>query len=122
MSINVAMIGRTLMIQHYVTDTATPIFCRMLSVSEAFTPNGRTRAQVIWTLSMKRIDDKSCKFTNSVIAHPIAQFMKFIAQHKISFEDAAVARQRFDGDHNRRETPLFGASIERKARSAKSLS
>jgi hypothetical protein len=115
MSINVEMIGQTLMIQHYIAEVASPTICRMVSVSDAFTPNGRTRAQVIWTLSVKRIDDQSCEYTNSVVAHPTAEFMKFIAEHKISFEDAAVARQRDGGDHNRRETPLFAASIERKA-------
>jgi hypothetical protein len=115
MSINVEMIGKTLMIQHYVAETATPALCRMVSVSDAFTPNGRTRVQVIWTLSVKRIDDRTCEYTNSVVAHPTSEFMDFIATHKISFEDAAAARQHDGGDHNRRETPLFAASIERRA-------
>jgi len=51
MSINVEMIGSTLMIQHYVAEVATPTLCRMVSTSDAFTPNGRTRVQVIWTLA-----------------------------------------------------------------------
>jgi hypothetical protein len=113
MSINVEVIGKTLMIQHYVAEVATPTLCRMVSVSDAFTPNGRTRVQVIWTLSAKRIDDRSCEYTNGVIAHPTAEFMEFIAQHNVRFEDAAAARQDDGGDHNRRETPLFAESIER---------
>ena len=115
MSINVEMIGMTLMIQHYVAETATPSLCRMVSISDAFTPNGRSRVQVIWTLSVKRIDDNSCEYTNSVVAHPTSEFMDFIAKHNIRFEDAAAQRQHDGGDHNRRETPLFAASIERKA-------
>jgi hypothetical protein len=115
MSINVEMIGKTLMIQHYVAETATAQLCRMVSTSDAFTPNGRTRVQVIWTLSVQRIDDSSCEYTNSVVAHPTAEFMDFIAKHQISFEDAAAGRQHDGGDHNRRETPLFAASIERLA-------
>jgi hypothetical protein len=115
MSINVEMIGQTLMIQHYVAETSTPTLCRMVSTSDAFTPNGRTRVQVIWTLSAKKIDDNTCEYTNSVVAHPTQEFMDFIAKHNMSFEDAAAARQRDGGDHNRRETPLFAASIERKA-------
>jgi hypothetical protein len=115
MSINVEMIGKTLMIQHYVAEVATATLCRMVSTSDAFTPNGHTRVQVIWTLSAKPIDEKTCEYTNSVIAHPTAEFMEFIAKHNMSFEDAAAARQRDGGDHNRRETPLFAASIERKA-------
>lgn len=115
MSINIEMIGQTLMVQHYVAETATPHLCRMISTSDAFTPNGHTRVQVIWTLSAKRVDDTHCEYTNSVVAHPTAAFMDFIAAHKISFEQAAAVRQRDGGDHNRRETPLFAESIARKA-------
>jgi hypothetical protein len=70
---------------------------------------------VIWTLSVKRIDDKSCEYTNSVVAHPTSEFMDFIAKHNICFKDAAAQRQHDGGDHNRRETPLFAASLERMA-------
>ncbi len=113
MSINVEIIGQTLMIQHYVAETATPQICRMVSTSDVFTPNGRTRVQVIWTLSAKRIDDGHSEYTNSVVAHPTASFMDFIAQHGMTFEQAAAARQHDGGDHNRRETPLFAESIAR---------
>jgi hypothetical protein len=113
MSINVEMIGQTLMIQHYVAETATAHLCRMVSTSDAFTPNGRTRVQIIWTLSVKPVDDTHCEYTNSVIAHPTAAFMDFIAAHKISFERAAAARQYDGGEHNRRETPLYAESIAR---------
>lgn len=115
MSINVEVIGKTLMIQHYVAEIATPTLCRMVSTSDAFTPNGRTRVQVIWTLSAKQVNESSCEYTNSVVAHPTAEFMDFIAKHNIAFEEAAQVRQHDGGDHNRRETPLFAASIERKA-------
>jgi hypothetical protein len=115
MSINVEMIGKTLMIQHYVAEVATPSLCRMVSTSDAFTPNGHTRVQVVWTLSAKQLNEKTCEYTNNVVAHPTAEFMDFIAKNNISFEEAAKARQHDGGDHNRRETPLFAASIERKA-------
>lgn len=120
MSINVEMIGQTLMIQHYVAETATPSLCRMVSISDAFTPNGRTRVQIIWTLSIKAIDAHSCEYTNSVVGHPTQEFMDFIAAHNITWEAAAAGRQHDGGDHNRRETPLFAASIERKALSRSS--
>jgi hypothetical protein len=115
MAVNVETIGKTLMIQHFVAETASPSLCRMVSTSDAFTPNGRTRVQVIWTLRVTRIDEKSCLYTNSVVAHPTSEFMDFIAKHNIPFEDAAAQRQHDGGDHNRRETPLFAASIERMA-------
>lgn len=115
MSINVEMIGKTLMVQHYVAEIARPSLCRMVSTSDAFTPNGRTRVQVIWTLSVKKIDENTCEYTNSVVAHPTQEFLDFIAEHGTPFEDAADARQRDGGNHNSRETPLFAASIERYA-------
>lgn len=115
MSINVERIGQTLMVQHYVAETATPTLCRMVSTSDAFTPNGPTRVQVIWELSVKKIDDTHCEYTNSVVAHPTEAFMAFIAERGLTFEQAAEARQRDGGDHNRRETPFFAESIARKA-------
>jgi len=41
--------------------------------------------------------------------------MDLIAAYNMTLEEAAAARQRDGGDHNRRETPLFAASIERQA-------
>ena len=115
MLVNVEMIGHALMVQRYVAEIATPALCKMVSVSEAFTPNGRTRVQAVWNLSVKRIDENSCEFVNSMTVHPTAEFMDLIAQHKIKLKDAVGARQHVEGEHNRHETPLMAASIERMA-------
>jgi hypothetical protein len=115
MLLNVEMIGHALMVQRYAVETATPTLCKLVSLSEAFTPNGRTRVQVVWTLNTKRIDENTCELVNSMTVHPTAEFMDFIAQHKIKFKDAAGARQHVEGEHHRRETPLMAASIERMA-------
>jgi hypothetical protein len=45
--------------------------------------------------------------------------MNFIARHGQTFEVAATARQAASGDHCRRETPLFAASIGRHANATK---
>jgi len=71
--------------------------------------------QVIWTRNAKPIDEQTCEYASSVVAHPTVEFMALIARHNITFADATVARQHDGGDHNRRETPLFAASIERHA-------
>lgn len=115
MVINVEMIGHALMIQRYVAETATPTLCKLVSVSEAFTPNGRTHVQVVRTLNVKKIDENACELVSSTTVHPTAEFMDFVAQHKIKFKDAVGARQHVEGEHNRRETPLMAASIERMA-------
>lgn len=115
MFLNVEMIGHALMVQRYVVETATAALCKLVSLSEAFTPNGRTRVQVVWTLNTKKIDENTCELVNSMTVHPTAEFMDFIAQHKIKFKNAAGARQHVEGEHRRRETPLMAASIERMA-------
>ena len=115
MSINVEMIGTTLMIQHYVGEITEPRLCRMVSLSDAISANGRTKVHVLWELSVKPIGSTRCEYTNSVTATPTEEFLAFIKRHGISFEQAAAARQAAGDDHNRRETPLFAKSIARGA-------
>ncbi|ACB95077.1 hypothetical protein [Beijerinckia indica] len=115
MSINVEMIGTGLVIQHYVADEATPTYCRMNSISDVFTAAGRTQVNVIWELIAEAIDGGRTRYTNRVTSHPTDVFMSFLKEHGQTFEQAAAARQAASGDHNRRETPLFAASIARKA-------
>jgi hypothetical protein len=115
MSINVEMIGTGLVIQHYVAEEATASYCRMNSISDVFTPAGRTQVNVVWELIAEAIDGGRTRYTNRVTSHPTDAFMDFIAAHGQTFEQAAAARQAAGGDHNRRETPLFAASIARRA-------
>lgn len=115
MSINVEMIGSGLVIQHYVAEEATASYCRMNSISDVFTPAGRTEVNVVWELIAEAIDGGRTRYTNRVTSHPTDAFMDFIAAHGQTFEQAAAARQAASGDHNRRETPLFAASIARRA-------
>ncbi len=116
MSINVEMIGTGLVVQHYVGDITEAAHCRMVSTSDVFTPKGRTKVQVIWDLSVKKVDDHRSEYTNSVVSHPTEEFLAFIKEHGISWEQASADRQASSGDHNRRETPLFAESIARAAR------
>src|SRR4029077_6216176 len=84
MSINVEMIGETLMIQHYIGEITETHFCRMVSLSDAFTPNGRTWVRVLGELSVKPINSIRCEYTNSVTATPTKKFLDFIKRHGIS--------------------------------------
>ncbi|KQY50719.1 hypothetical protein ASD46_23225 [Rhizobium sp. Root491] len=115
MSINVEQIGSGLVVQHYVAEAAEPTYCRMNSISDVFTASGRTQVNVVWELIAEKIDDGRTRYTNKVTAHPTDSFMKFIEDHGVAYEDAAAARQAAGGDHNSRETPLFAASIARRA-------
>lgn len=121
MSINVEQIGEALVIQHYVGKITEKHHCRMVSHSDVYTPNGRSKVQVIGDLSVKPIDGEHCEYTNSVVGLTTPEFLTFIEKHGITLEQAAAARQKASGDHNRRETPLFAGSIERRSL-AKSVS
>jgi hypothetical protein len=114
-SINVEMIGESLMIQQYVGELVGPRHCRLVSRSTAFSARGRTSVEVMWHLKVEPIDDRSCAYTNRVIATATDEFLAFIAHHGTSLEQARTARQDASSAHNRIETPLFAQSIERRA-------
>jgi hypothetical protein len=115
MSINVEMIGDALVVQHYVAETREPHFCRLVSISDSISPVGRTKLQVIWELSVKKIDDQTCEYTNHIRSSAIDQTLLFFQEHNIPFEKAREARQQASHAHNQEETPEFAKSIERKA-------
>src|SRR5689334_25187974 len=62
MSINVEIIGGSLMVQHYVEELAQPDNLTLVSNSDVFAPTGRTKLHVVWDLSVQKIDDETCEF------------------------------------------------------------
>ena len=113
MSINVEVIGGSLMVQHYVETLAEPHHLILDSVSDIFTPNGRTTINVLWELSVKVLDDRRCEFTNHVRSRATEAFRTLLDKQGIPFEVFRAQRQPMSIAHNRGETPLFAASIER---------
>ena len=113
MSINVENIGESLVVQHYVAEIAEKHFCRMLSISDVFTPNGRTKTRVLWVLRAVSAGDGRTEYTNYVRGSTTDEFMTFIQQHGISYDQAKAARQAASSDHCRRETPFYAESIAR---------
>jgi hypothetical protein len=115
MSINVESIGEALMVQHFVAEVWKPHFCRLTSISDAITAKGRTRVHLIWEISVERIDDHSCEYSNHIHATATDEFLAFIANSDITFEQARAARQQASDAHNLQETPKFAKSIELRA-------
>jgi hypothetical protein len=115
MSINVKMIGQNLMIQQYVGEITNPDHCRMVSTSEVFGPLGRTTLHVIWDLDVQRLDEHSCEYINHVIGSATDEFVAMIDEHGVSLAQAATADQEASSAHNKKETPLYAQSIERRA-------
>lgn len=115
MSINVEVIGGNPMVQHYQEEVSEPHHLILTSFSDVFTPTGRVVIHVHWELSVKKISDNQCEFTNRVITHATEDMMRGLARQGIPFEMFKAQRQPVSIDHNRGETPFFAKSIERYA-------
>ena len=115
MSINVEVIGGSLMVQHYVETLSRKDHLVLDSESDVFTPTGRTSIHVAWELSVKELDNGRCEFTNRVRSYATEEMMNFLARQGIPFDQFRAQRQPASIAHNKGETPLFAASIERAA-------
>jgi hypothetical protein len=115
MSLNVETIGDALMVQHYIGEIRERSRCVMVSISDAITAGGRNKVKVVWELSVAKIDDKTCQYTNHIHASATDEFLEFLEKNNIPFEHAREARQQASDIHNREETPNFAKSLERLA-------
>jgi hypothetical protein len=114
MSINVETIGEALMVQHFVAEVWERHFCRLISISDGITMKGRTKVQLVWELSAKKIDNHTCEYSNHIHASATDEFLTFIEKNGVTFEQARAARQQASDSHNCEETPNFAKSIERR--------
>ena len=115
MSINVEIIGGSLMVQHYVADINEPDHLRLVSLSDLFTPAGRTKIEVIWDLRVRKLDEDSCEFTNTVRSAAPPEMQTFLADQGLAFDPFRAARGPNSEAHNRQETPEYALSIQRHA-------
>ncbi|MGZ6116184.1 MAG: hypothetical protein ACXWM9_16415 [Gemmatimonadaceae bacterium] len=115
MSINVEILGGSLIVEHYVEEVGRRDHLRLASDSDVFTPTGRTKISVIWDLRVKKIDAKTCEFTNTVHSSATPDLIDFLGRQGIPLEVFRAARKPISEAHNRQETPLFAQSIERHA-------
>jgi hypothetical protein len=116
MSINVEVLGGSLMVQHYVEDVAEQNHLRLVSTSDLFTPAGRTKIGVIWELRVRRTDNDSCELTNTVSGFATSELLEFLAKQGIPLDGFVAAQRPIVEAHNRQETPLFAKSIEAHAK------
>lgn len=115
MSINVETIGGSLMVQHYVETLAEKGHLVLDSESDVFTPSGPTKIHVTWELSVRALDKDRCEFTNRVQSFATPEMLDLLDRQGIPFDQFRTQRQPASIAHNRGETPLFAASIERAA-------
>ena len=115
MSINVEVLGGVPMVQHYVEQVAEKQRLVLDSVSDLFAAGGRTKILVMWELSVKELSPGKCEFTNHIRSRATPEFLDYLARQGIPFEVFRAQREPITVAHNRQETPLFAASIERHA-------
>jgi len=116
-SINVEVIGGSLMVQHYLEEVSEPDHLRLVSDSDVFTQTGRTKIGVTWDLRVVRIDDSSCELTNTVRSAATPELIELLTKQGIPVDLFASQRKPNSAAHNRQETPMFAQSIERHASS-----
>jgi hypothetical protein len=93
MSINVEIIGGSLMVQHYVETLGHKDHLVLDSESDVFTPTGRTRIHVTWELSVKEAGKGKCEFTNRVMSYATEEMLTFLARQGVPFDQFRAQRQ-----------------------------
>ncbi|HEX4164531.1 MAG TPA: hypothetical protein VHZ55_03585 [Bryobacteraceae bacterium] len=84
-----------------------------VSNTDLVAPTGRTKIGLIWGLSVKRLDDNTCEFTNLVRSSATPEFLEFLHRQGIPFEIFRSGRKPISAAHNRQESPWFAKNIER---------
>jgi len=60
----------------------------MASVSDALTEADRTKVQVVWQLSARKLDDQTCEYSNHIHESATDEFVAFLKENNIPFEKA----------------------------------
>lgn len=116
MSINVEQIADNMLVQHYIEDINQREHCRVNSISDSFSPLGKTKLGITWELKIKKLTDNSTELSNRVIVLLTEEFTKLLKQANIT--DLGPVKDNMAqnaGAHNKEETPLFAKDIEMKA-------
>jgi hypothetical protein len=75
-----------MIVQHYVEEIGQQDHLRQVSTSDVFTPTGRTKIGVIRDLSARKIDDKTCEFTNTVQSCATPELLDFPGKQGIPLD------------------------------------
>lgn len=116
MSLNVEKVADTLLIQHYVEDISEKQLCRVHSISDSFSAMGNTKLGVVWEVSVKPINNRSCELSNRLVILQTEQFAQML--QAVNATDLASVKMQMGQNvavHNAEETPLFAKDIEVKA-------
>lgn len=116
MSINVEQVADTLLIQNYIEEIGKKDYCKVNSISDSFSPLGRTKLGIIWELKVKKITENSCEFTNVVTILMTDEFSSLLKKAGVTDLNPVKSLMGQNvSKHNKEETPLFAKDIESKA-------
>jgi hypothetical protein len=115
MSINVEIIGGSMIAEHYVEMLGSKSHLILDSTPDVFTPTGRTTIHVTWELSDRDAGAGKCEFTNRVKTFATEDLLAFLTRQGTPFDQFRAQHQLASIAYNQVETPLFAASIERAA-------
>jgi hypothetical protein len=116
MSLNVELVGGSLLVQHYIEDISAKDHCRVSSKTDSISPVGNTKLGVTWELKVKKLSDKMSELTNRVVVLFTEEFRDLLKKANISdMEAVKLSMSENVKTHNAEETPLFAKDIERKA-------
>jgi hypothetical protein len=114
LAINVEVFGQLLMVQHYVMEVAEKHYCKLVSVSDAFYPQGQTTMLVIWEFFLTDSLGAKTEFTNKVTLAATNNFLIFVTAGGLTLDQVRPGVQEDLDSHNREETYHFGKSIQQK--------
>ncbi len=100
--INVEKVGPGLMVQHWTEDIAEKQHCRLVSLSDMFVQQERTKMQLTWDT------------TDTISVFETDEYLAFVKKSGASPEQMRDETQRALDAHNAEETPNFAKSIERR--------
>ena len=95
MAINVEVIGGVPMVQHFVETVAEKPHLVLKSVSDLFTPAGRTKINVMWELSVKPLGAGRCELTNRVRTWATPEAPVFALDHSCFAFGSGASRTLF---------------------------
>jgi len=98
--INVEQVGPGLMVQHWTEDIAEKQHCRLVSLSDMFVQQERTKMQLTWDTSVRPLSENSCEFTDTISVFETDEYLAFVKKSGASPEQMRDETQRALDAHN----------------------
>ncbi|MBC7934083.1 MAG: hypothetical protein H7Y86_01810 [Rhizobacter sp.] len=116
LSINVELVGDSLLVQHYMEEIGEKDHCLVYSLADSISSAGNARLGVTWELKVKKLSGTFCELSNHVVVSLTPEFSALLTKANIT--DLTPIKNSMQQNlemHNKEETPLFANDMEAKA-------